>query len=206
MITGLPTPSLVPSLVGIGSSFIVAESALTQTATGVTITPANGSPVSIPAATDSFAGMLDAARATTIDGLKTVASSGLYTDLTATPDRTAFLSVVFDGGGSAIVAPIVRYLYVPFDATITGWVLLADRSGSITIDVWKEAVAGYPPTVANSIVGGVPMALASQLNNSAFPPSPSWSTVKILAGDIIALNVSAATTVQTVTAQLVVTH
>jgi hypothetical protein len=144
--------------------------------------------------------MLDAVRAAAIDGLP-----GSYNDLTDLPDRTALLSMIFDGGGNVIVPSIVRYLYIPFAATITGYALLADVSGSVTIDVWKEPVAGFPPGVGNSITGGNPMALTSAQSNIQTPIPSSW-TVTVDAGDVLAFNLSACTSIKALTASLFIIH
>jgi hypothetical protein len=197
MITQLP-PAAITNLTGL-SLGIGVNLNLTQTATDVTIDPEGGNGVTIPMATSTLAGMLDAVRAATIDALP-----GSYNDLSDLPDRSAILSMLFDGGGSAIVAPITRYLYMPFNATITGYALLADVSGSVTVDVWKEPVSGYPPLVANSITGGNPMTLASA-QSGVVTNIPSWTTT-ILAGDVLAFNLSANTSIKTLTAQLFITH
>lgn len=204
MITGLPPAPLVS---GGGGVFAAIGSSLSYSAnaTSVTITPDLGVGVVIPAATSALAGMLDAPRAALIDALAPVAFSGDFSDLVNQPDRTALISLVFDGGGSAIVAPVTRYLYIPFAATIVGWALLADASGSISVDVWKEPISGFPPLVANSITGGNPMALAAQASAISPTPLTGWTT-QINAGDCLAFNVTSSSTVKAVTAQLVVTH
>jgi hypothetical protein len=203
-ITGLPPAPLVA---GTGGLFVSTGSSLSysQTKTDVTITPSLGSSVTIPAATDALAGVLDAARAAIIDGLAPVASSGSYGDLANTPDRSAFITTIFDGGGAAIVAPFTRYLYMPFAATITGWALMADQIGSISIDIWKTPSGSFPPLVANSITGGIPPGLSGQA--SAFVSSvPNGWTIQINAGDCLAYRVLSATNVQVVTFELTVVH
>jgi hypothetical protein len=204
MITGLPPTPLVSES---GVVFAATGSSLSysQTAQDVTITPTLGSGITIPAATDSLAGMLDAVRATTIDGLAIVATTGSFTDLSNQPDRQAIITTIFDGGGAAIVAPFTRYLYIPFAAIITGWALMADQTGSISIDVWKVPSVSFPPLVANSITGGSPPSLSSQA--SAFMTFlPAGWTTQINAGDCLAYRVVSSTTVQVVTFELTVTH
>jgi hypothetical protein len=202
MITALPSAQLVSQT---GAVFATATGlTMAQDASTVTIAPISGASVAIPAATDSLAGALDAARATIIDNLAPVASSGKYTDLTAQPDNHHILHYIFDGGGSALVAPITRYFYAPFAAVITGWVALADASGSCTIDIWKKPLVSYPPVVGNSITGGNPLQLSSQISNSAFSLT-NWTT-QINAGDVLAFNLSSSSTVKVVTAQLIITH
>ena len=203
MITGLPPAPLISG----GAVFAAVGSSLSYEAdaSSVTITPTLGTAVTIPAATDVLAGMLDAERAAIIDGLAPVASSGSYGDLANTPDRSAFITTIFDGGGAAIVAPFTRYLYTPFAATIIGWALMADQTGSISIDVWKVPSASFPPLVGNSITGGNAPALSGA--QSAFRPTlPMGWTTQINAGDCLAYRVVSATTVQVVTFELTVVH
>ena len=57
----------------------------TETTTTVTINSSTGTAATIPNATGSAAGVLSAARASKIDGLATVATSGAYADLSGTP-------------------------------------------------------------------------------------------------------------------------
>jgi hypothetical protein len=205
MITGLPPPSLVSGTGGVFAS-IGSSLSSTPTAIDVTITPSMGTPTTISAATDTLAGVLDAARASTIDHLAVVATSGSFTDLINQPDRTALFSIIFDGGGAAIGAPFTRYpFYVPFNATIVGWALMADQVGSISVDIWKAPLASFPPLVANSITGGNPPALSSQQQMFVTSAPAGWTT-QINAGDCLAYHVISATTVQVVTFVLVVTH
>jgi hypothetical protein len=205
MITGLPPTPLVS---GSGNVFAAVGSSLAYTAdaTSVTITPELGTEITIPAATDTVAGMLDAARAAIIDNLAPVALSGSFSDLSGQPDRSAIVTMIFDGGGSALVAPFTRYLYMPFAATITGWALMADQTGSISIDIWKVPSANFPPLVGNSITGGSAPSLSSQSSAFATSIPGSWSTTQIDAGDCLAYRVTSAATVQVVTFELTVTH
>jgi hypothetical protein len=204
MITGLPPPSLVSGSGGVFAS-IGSSLSSTLTAIDVTITPSMGTPTTIPAATDALAGVLDATRATAIDNLSTVATSGSFTDLINQPDRTAILTTIFDGGGAVIGAPFTRYLYVPFNATIIGWALMADQVGSISVDIWKVPMASFPPLIANSITGGNTPALSGQQSMFVTILPAGWTT-QINAGDCLAYRVVSATTVQVVTFELAVTH
>lgn len=61
---------------------------------------------------------------------------------------------VIDGGGSVITTGLKGGLYVPDAFTLTGWAIGLDLSGSIVIDVWNDARANYPPTVADSLNAG----------------------------------------------------
>jgi hypothetical protein len=148
--------------------------------------------------------MLDAARAAKIDDLETVALTGNFNDLFNTPNLTAIISTILDNNGSAIVAPLTRYFYIPFNATISGWAMMADISGSATVDVWKTPSISFPPTVANSIVGGAPMAISAA--QSAFSGAPLWPSLAINAGDCLAFNLSTSSTIKFLTVQLLLAN
>src|SRR5690606_30337786 len=59
--------------------------------------------------------------------------------------------LIIDGGGSAITTGVKADIPIEFDATITGWTLVADQAGTIQIDLWKDTLANFPPTDADSI-------------------------------------------------------
>ncbi|GAI94589.1 unnamed protein product [marine sediment metagenome] len=69
--------------------------------------------------------------------------------------NVADLTFIIDGGGSAITTGQKGHLEIPFACTITGWTILADQSGSIVVDVWKDTYAAFPPAVGDSIAGKV---------------------------------------------------
>lgn len=103
------------------------------------------------------------------------------------------LTFIIDGGGSAITTGQKGHLEIPFGCTITGWTLLADQSGSIVIDVWKDTYANFPPTVADTIAGTEKPTLASVQKNQDLTLT-TWTTA-IAIGDILAFNVDSITTV-----------
>ncbi len=63
----------------------------------------------------------------------------------------AGVGFVIDGGGSTISTGIAGDIEVPFNCTIDRVTLLADQSGSIVIDIWKDTYANYPPENSESI-------------------------------------------------------
>jgi hypothetical protein len=156
----------------------------TQAATSVTITPSIGAGITIPAATNTLAGMLDATRAGFIDGVTSKNPNLQSTTLSTIP---LSLFSILDGRGSAIGAGFTRFLQSPFHGTITSWTLLTDTSATISIDVWKCPLANYPPTSGNSIVGGsAPYITAGSYNSSS--SLGSWSSTVINIGDCIAFH------------------
>lgn len=118
-------------------------------------------------------------------------------------DLTRTLRVVLDGGGSAITTGAKKvYVTVPFDCTITKARLLADQSGSIVVDVWKDTYTNFPPTVADTITASAKPTLSSA-QKSEDSTLTGWTT-SLSAGDIIEVNVDSASTVTKVMLDLFV--
>jgi len=115
----------------------------------------------------------------------------------------ASITFIIDGGGSVITTGIKGALEIPFACTINRATLLADQSGSIVIDIWKQAYADYPPEDANSIVAAAPPTLAGAVM-SQDGTLTGWTTA-ITAGDCLKFNVDSVATCTWVTLSLKVT-
>jgi len=110
------------------------------------------------------------------------------------------LTFIIDGGGSAITTGQKGHLEIPFACTITRVTLLADQSGSIVIDIWKDTCANFPPTVADTITASAKPTLSSA-QKSQDSTLTGWTTA-IAAGDILAFNVDSVATCERVTLSL----
>ena len=121
-----------------------------------------------------------------------------------TGPATSALEFIIDGGGSTLTTGIKGDLEVPFACTITQVTLLADQSGSVVIDIWKDTYANYPPTDADSITSASPptISAATKAQNSTLS---GWTT-SVAAGDTLRFNVDSATTIQRVTASIKVSR
>lgn len=107
------------------------------------------------------------------------------------------IQFIIDGGGSAIATGVKGDIMIPFDCTVQGWDIVADASGSIVVDVWKDTYANFPPTVADTITGSEKPTLSSAQKNQDLTLS-SWTTA-FSRGDWLRYNVDSATTVTRVT-------
>lgn len=116
---------------------------------------------------------------------------------------TQAISVTFDGGGAAISANSLAYIEVPYACTINSWTVIADQSGSIVVDVWKDTYANYPPTVADTIAGSEKPTISSSTKGQDTSLS-TWTT-SVSAGDILAFNVDSCSTITKATVVLKVT-
>jgi len=132
--------------------------------------------------------------------------AGAQATVKARLDTMAVSSIgaILDGAGAAIADGTKVYVRVPFACTINEFTLLADQSGSITVEVWKDTYANYPPLTADDISNnGLAISAADKATDTTLT---SWTTA-IAAGDVLAfVVVGAATSITRVTAQLKVTR
>lgn len=117
--------------------------------------------------------------------------------------RTRAIEFIIDGGGATITTGIKGDFLVPVGCTITEVTLLADQSGSIVVDIWKDTYANYPPVVGDSITASAKPTISSAVK-SQDSTLTGWTT-SISAGDTLRFNVDSATTIQRVTVILKVT-
>ncbi len=129
-------------------------------------------------------------------------SGGLATTL-KTAAKTRTIPFIIDGAGVAITTGIKGDVYIPYACTITAVTMLADQSGSIVVDIWRDSYANYPPDVADTITSAakptITTALKSQDNTLT-----GW-LASCAAGDTLRYNVDSASTVTRVVVTLTVT-
>ncbi len=116
---------------------------------------------------------------------------------------TTSIGITIDGGGLPLTTGVKGALTVPYACTINSWTVLADQSGSIVLDIWKVALASYPPTVTNTITASAKPTLSSADHNSSSTLT-GWTT-SISAGDTIKFNVDSISTITRITLSLKVT-
>jgi len=134
--------------------------------------------------------------------LKTDGSSASW-ETVASVGSTNIAFVIGDRS-TTITTGIKGDIQIPFACTITGVTLLADQSGSIVIDLWKDTYANYPATVADTIVASAKPTITTA-TKSTDSTLTGWTT-SVTAGDIIRINVDSVTTLTQVTLFLTVTR
>ena len=82
--------------------------------------------------------------------------------------------------------------------------MMLDQSGSAVIDVWKDAYANYPPTVADTITASAKPTVSSA-TKSQDSTLTGWTT-SIAAGDILKFNLDSVTTATKIVLTLKVTR
>ncbi len=118
--------------------------------------------------------------------------------------KESVLTFVIDGGGSEISTGVKGDLLVPFGCTITKVTLLADQTGSVVIDIWKDTYANFDPTNADSITASAPPTISTAAK-SQDATLTGWTTT-ITAEDILRFNVDSITDIQRVSIILSITR
>jgi hypothetical protein len=115
-------------------------------------------------------------------------------------DQFLSITFIFSAGGSTIATGIAGDLTIPFACEITEWTLLADQTGSIVVDIWKDTYANYPPTGADTITGSAKPTISSAVKGQSSTLT-GWTTT-ISAGDILRFNVDSVSLLTRVTLSL----
>jgi len=77
---------------------------------------------------------------------------------------------------------------------------VANTTGSIVVDVWKDTYANFPPTVADTIVSNSTLAISAATKGQDTALA-GW-TKTIAAGDILRFNVDSVTDIERCTVSL----
>ncbi len=137
---------------------------------------------------------------TAAHGLSLVVQGDGTADWSAATKDKVSIAFIIDGGTTVITPGVKGFLEVPFDCNIDQFTVMANQSGTLVTDIFKDAFANFPPTVADSIVGNNGPALVSQQSHQDSVLS-SWTT-GITAGDIVGFNVDSILNVHRATISL----
>jgi hypothetical protein len=116
----------------------------------------------------------------------------------ATHTLTDGRSFIIDGGGSTITTGVKGDIEIPFACTITAIRLFADQTGSINVQIWRDAYANYPPTVAD-LIADVNIFTSTKNEYTGL-------TTVIAAGSVLRFNVNTVTSHQRVAVALTYTR
>lgn len=123
---------------------------------------------------------------------------------------TSVVGITIDGGGSAPSTGVKGSIQVHVPGTIIGWFVVADVSGSLTIEVDKHASSAPPaaPAIPNTstdkISASAPISLSSAQSASGDASAVSTWTTAVAAWDVFQFNLTAASTLTRVTVGVVI--
>jgi hypothetical protein len=87
---------------------------------------------------------------------------------------------------------------MPYAGNITGWSITANVAGNIQFDVWKDALPGVIPVLADSIITSNFPTLSGTNFNTQPVTGVQWTTA-FAAGDIFGFYVNSASTIKNAT-------
>lgn len=114
------------------------------------------------------------------------------------------VTFIIDGAGQVVSTGVKGDLVLDYAHSITGVTLLADQSGSVVVDIWRDTYANYPPTVADTITAAAKPTLSSAAK-SKDTTLTGWSKDGN-AGDSYRFNVDSAATLTRVSVILTLTR
>jgi hypothetical protein len=120
-----------------------------------------------------------------------------FTDITDYIDTAIELATVglrIDNGASVIPTGVSGNIVIPFNCTIQQWTLLANESGSVVVDIWRDTYANYPPTIADTITASAKPTISSSTKGQSSTLT-GWTTA-LTAGDILRFNVDSVTSIK----------
>jgi hypothetical protein len=100
--------------------------------------------------------------------------------------------LTIDGGSSVITTGSKGYVSMPYGGSITGWDILGNDSGSISIDLKKSTYTGFPTTT--SVTSTNYISLSSQQKNTSSTLS-GWLSVTFSSTEIYEFYVNSASIV-----------
>lgn len=108
-------------------------------------------------------------------------------------DGTSHIFVERQGNSTLLPPGVFADIRVPFAATIVGVTLLADVAGDAVVDIFKDTLANYPPTAADSICGSNKPTLDGARTYEDTSVT-GWTTA-IAAGDCLRFNIDSVNTI-----------
>jgi len=124
---------------------------------------------------------------------------------------SASVGITVDGGGSAPATGVKGFIQLPYAATITGWSVIADVAGTMSMDIWRAASSAPPsapavPTSGGKISASAPVTIASSAQSASGGSSAisTWTTA-LAQWDVLGFSLSAAATLTRITVEIFIT-
>jgi len=122
------------------------------------------------------------------DGLMTLAYAAKLDSLHIHKGQ---LGITIDGAGANITTGVKGYVRVPYNCTITSVQMVANDIGGVTVEIWKDSYAAFPPTSADAIYGSAAPNITEDRKST--PSLSGWATA-LSEGQYLAFNVPTAST------------
>jgi hypothetical protein len=107
------------------------------------------------------------------------------------------LNVIINGNGAIISTGVKLDVVIDFACTIKSATTLADQTGDIVVNIWKDTYANFPPTVADKITASAPPTISGGTKAQDMTLM-GWTTA-IAAGDVLRFNVDSCSAIRRAT-------
>ncbi|KKN42350.1 hypothetical protein LCGC14_0714080 [marine sediment metagenome] len=114
--------------------------------------------------------------------------------------RPTAIGFIIDGGGAVITVGEKGHVEIPYACTISRVTMLADQSGDIEVDIWKDTFGNFPPANGDSITSSTVPTISGDVAHQDTTLT-NWTT-SVTAGDILAYNVDTVTSITRVMVSL----
>lgn len=101
--------------------------------------------------------------------------------------NSSIAGITIDGGGVVFTTGGKGYVQIPYNCTISSWAMLGNLTGSATVDIQRCTYTAFPAFFSMVGAGNLPTLAAAQKNSAA---PASWSSITILASDVLQFSVS----------------
>jgi len=105
--------------------------------------------------------------------------------------KVSTIAFIIDGGGQVINTGVVGDIKLPFSCDIEEVTLLADQTGSIVVDIYKDTYANYPPTTSITASAKPTLSSSIKMNDTTLT---SW-TKNISEAETLRFNVDSCSTI-----------
>lgn len=129
-----------------------------------------------------------------VQNTDTILDEGGTNEVSAESLKSDNLYFIINDNG-AMGTGIKGSIMVPYDCEILSVTLLADQSGSIVVDIWKDSYNNYPPTDEDSITASATPTISSDVS-SQDNTLTGW-TVALSSGDVLSFNVDSVDSITT---------
>ena len=119
-----------------------------------------------------------------------------------TPGMVGAIPCRLGDGVTALQIGTLADIVIPFNCTVTSVTLLAKDSGSVTVDIWVDTYANFPPANSDSITASATPAISSGVKYQDTTLT-GWTTA-LTGGSTMRFYVEAASGITQVTCQLAV--
>ena len=141
--------------------------------------------------------------------LDTATDPFLRTSAASSVARVGVIQLTIGNGVDVIGTGVKGFISIPVACTLTGWRLLstdaAATSGAIKIDVWRDTYTNYPPDNSDSITNAHEPEIVATNKKAEDTNISDWTSVAIVAGDVIGFNVDSCTSITRATLHIQLT-